>query len=321
VINSIDPKDKNPSAIPRISNETQGMDLTNSERQTLLEFFPEGLIAIDLETTGLSPLVDRIIEIAAFKITKNGDSIFTTLINPEIPIPPHTTAIHNITNEMIIGAPKLIEVLAELKEFLSERPIVAHNAKFDLGFIVMGLQREKIKLSSASIYCSCKISRAIHKEAPNHKLGTLVKELNIPLVNHHRALDDAYASLKIFIHALEKLKSNRTSEQRKVDLKTHGLVFSLDQFSETKAEELPPHLEELNKLVKEAAVIEIKYTGGTHKHQFRPVKLTSLLNTPDGNILYARCLLSDIYKSFKLKKISALRHPSAEQIQQWLLKK
>lgn len=297
------------------------MELTNSERQTLLEFFPEGLIAIDLETTGLSPLVDRIIEIAAFKVTNEGDSIFSTLIDPEILIPPHTIAIHNITDEMVIGSPKLIEVLAEMKEFLGDLPIVAHNAKFDLGFIVMGLHREKIKLSSALIYCSCKMSRVTHKEVANHKLGTLVKELNIPLVNHHRALDDAYASLKIFIQGLERLKPNKSPEQQRSDLKAHGLLFSLDQFDELKIEELPVHLEELNKLVKESAVIEIQYTGGNHKHQFRPVKLTSLLNTPDGNILYARCLWSDMYKSFKLNKITALRHPEAEQIQRWLMKK
>ncbi|MGZ3790508.1 MAG: 3'-5' exonuclease [Bacteriovorax sp.] len=292
------------------------MELINSERQTLLEFFPQGLIAIDLETTGLSPLVDRIIEIAAYKVTPEGESIFSTLIDPEIPIPPHTTAIHNITDDMVADSPTLIQVLEELKDFLGELPIVAHNAKFDLGFIVMGLQREKIKLSSASIYCSCKISRITHKEALNHKLGTLVKELNIPLINHHRALDDAYASLKIFLNALERLNPHKRAEE----LRAHGFLFSLDQFDELKSEELPAHLEELNKLVKEAAVIEIVYSGGNHKNKFRPVKLTSLINTPDGNILYARCLWSDMYKSFKLNKISALRHPSAEQIREWLIK-
>lgn len=304
----------------RISSNTNGMELTNAEHETLLEFFPEGLIAIDLETTGLSPLVDRIIEIAAFKVTKEGIILYETLVNPEIPIPAHTTAIHNITDDMVASSPKLIEVLAEFNQFLGELPIVAHNAKFDLGFIVMGLQRSKIKLSSALIYCSCKMARITHKEIINHKLGTLVKELNIPLLNHHRALDDAYASLMVFIKGLERLKTENQPEKQKADLKSHGLLFSLDQFDELKSENLPPHLEELNKLVKEAAVIEIQYSGGNHKNKFRPVKLTSLLNTPDGNILYARCLWSDIYKSFKLSKITALRHPSAEDIQQWLQK-
>lgn len=309
-------EDKNILKSSRISNDTAGMELTNSERQTLLEFFPEGLIAIDLETTGLSPMVDRVIEIAAYKVTKEEVLFFATLINPQIPIPPHTTAIHNITDDMVLDSPKLIEVLSEFKEFIGELPIVAHNAKFDLGFIVMGLQREKFKLSSSLIYCSCKLARVTHKEAINHKLGTLVKELQIPLINHHRALDDAYASLMIFIKGLERLKN----ENNHGALKSHGYLFSLDQFDELKSEELPTHLEELNKLVKEAAVVEIQYSGGTHKNQFRPVKLTSLLNTPNGNILYARCLWSDIYKSFKLNKITQLRHPSAMEIQQWLIK-
>lgn len=305
-----------PLISPLISSETMGLNLTDKERNLLLEFFPQGLIAVDLETTGLSPLVDRIIEIAAYKITPEGASVFSTLINPEIPIPAHTTAIHNITDEMVVDSPTLTQVLLELKSFLSDIPIVAHNAKFDLGFIVMGLQRENIKISSSLVYCSCKMSRITHKEMINHKLATLVKELNIPLLNHHRALDDAFASLKVFVKSLERL----TNENKHADLKAHGFLFSLGDFEELKSEELPEHLEELNKLVREAAVIEIQYTGGQRKNEFRPVKLNSLLNTPDGNILYARCLWSDMYKSFKLNKIAALRHPSAEQIQVFLKK-
>ena len=298
----------------RISGDTQGMNLSDFEQQMLFHFFPKGLIAIDLETTGLSPLVDKIIEIAAYKISPEGASVFSTLINPDIPIPAHTTAIHNITDDMVVDAPKLAQVLEELKDFLGDIPLVAHNAKFDLGFIVMGLQRQKIKLSNALVYCSCKMARVTHKEIINHKLGTLVKELGIPLVNHHRALDDAFASLKVFVKSLERL----TNETKHDDLKSHGYLFSLGQFDELKTEELPEHLEELNKLVREAAVIEIKYSGGQRKNEFRPVKLTSLLNTPDGNILYGRCLRSDVYKSFKLAKITAIRKPSAEQIAEFL---
>jgi DNA polymerase III epsilon subunit family exonuclease len=304
----------------RISNDITGMVLTNTECQTLLEFFPDGLIAIDLETTGLSPLVDRIIEIAAIKVTKEGISRYETLINPEILIPEHTIAIHHITDEMVALSPKLVDVLSEFNEFLGNLPIVAHNAKFDLGFIVMGVQKGKLQLSSAQIFCSCKLARTTHKEIINHKLATLVKELNIPLVNHHRALDDAYASLMIFIKSLERIKAAAGPLKQNAELKSLGHLFSLDQFDQLNVEALPPHLEELNKLVKEAAVIEIQYSGGSRKNEFRPVKLTSLLNTPDGNILYARCLWSDIYKSFKINKIKALRHPSAEEIQLWLIK-
>lgn len=97
-------------------------------------------------------------------------------------------------------------------------------------------------------------------------------------------------------------------------------LFSLHDFKKIQSEDLPEHLAKLELLVKEAAVVEILYSGGNHKKEYRPIKLTSLLNTPDGNILYARCLWSDMQKSFKLNKVTDLRKPSAEDIQKWLKK-
>lgn len=291
------------------------LDLTADEKLRLLDFFPNGVVAIDLETTGLSPLVDRIIEVGALKVTPSETTLFQTLVNPEIPIPEHTTAIHNITDDMVADAPKLGEILNGLREFVGDLPIIAHNAKFDLGFIVMGMQRGNFQLAANEIYCSCKLARHTHMEIVNHKLATLVKELNIPLLNHHRATDDAFASLKVFMSCLERIKTPLSPM-----LKRYGLLFSLNEFAELSIEELPTHLVTLEKLVKEAAVIEIIYSGGTHKNQFRPVKLTSLLNTPDGNILYARCLWSDTPKYFKLNKVTTLRTPTAEDIQKWLTK-
>lgn len=287
-------------------------NLSDSELQALLKFFPRGLIALDLETTGLSPLVDQIIEIAALKITPNGAYLFETLVNPGIPIPEETIVFHQITDEMIKTSPKLGDVLPELHNFLGDIPIVAHNAKFDLGFIVMALQKNSFSLSASDIFCSCKLARHTHKNAQNHKLKTLVTELAIPLVNHHRALDDAFACLKVFIKGLEIVNNE--------NLRPHSYLFNLHDFNKIAAEEFPEHLVSLINLVQKAAVIEIKYSGGKLKNQFRPVKLTGLINSPEGSVLYARCLLSDIYKTFQLKKITELRSPTAEQIQTWLKK-
>lgn len=292
--------------------------LSESEVSKLLEFFPHGLIAVDLETTGLSPLVDKIIEVGALKILPDSTlEVFESLINPDIPIPPHTIEIHHITDDMVLNAPKLNPVMSQFSEFMSDLPIVAHNAKFDLGFIVMAFQKGNIPLLNNHIYCSCKLARHTHMELKNHKLKTLVDELKIPLLNHHRAYDDALASLKIFLKSLEVIKTPLSPM-----LKRYGNIFSLNDFDKLNSEEIPKILEEqmlkLEKLVKESAVIEIKYSGGNHKNEYRPVKLTSLLNSPDGNILYARCLWSDMQKSFKLKKITDIRMPEASEIQKWL---
>jgi DNA polymerase III epsilon subunit family exonuclease len=286
--------------------------LSSSEEEILFRHFPAGIIAIDLETTGLSPLVDKIIEIAAIKMTREGTEIFETLINPEIPIPPHTIEIHNISDDMVKNAPKIQDVLPKFKIFLGDVPIVAHNAKFDLGFIVFGFQKLELTMNDANVFCSCKLSRTTHPDFPNHKLATLVKEHQIPLLNHHRASDDAYASLRVFIEGLKIIKPEYLNKT--------GLIFNMKQFDAKHEDQLPKFLLELESLVQTAAVVEIKYNGGSVKNEFRPIKLTSLLNTPDGNFLYAKCLLTDIYKSFKIKKIQGLRKPSAENIQKWLKK-
>jgi len=146
--------------------------LSDPELQTLLNFFPRGLIALDLETTGLSPLVDQIIEIAALKITPDGAFLFDTLINPGIPIPEETIVFHQINDEMVKNSPKILEILPSFHYFLEDLPIVAHNAKFDLGFIVMALQKNSMPLSGSDIFCSCKLARHTHKSAQNHKLKT-----------------------------------------------------------------------------------------------------------------------------------------------------
>jgi len=291
------------------------LDLSPEERRLVLEFFPQGLIAIDLETTGLSPLVDRIIEVAAIKIGPTTTEVYESLINPGIEIPPHTTEIHHITDEMVAESPKSQEILTGLLDFFGDLPIVAHNAKFDLGFIVMGLKKWNLPVGNNDVYCSCKLARHTHMESKNHKLSTLVTELNIPLLNHHRAFDDAFASLKVFVDSLKRAKTPLSPI-----IKRHGHLFNLNQFEKFEIEELPQHLSTLEKLVKEAAVIEMKYSGGNHKNEFRPIKLTSLMNTPDGNILSARCLWSDLQKSFKLSKVVEIRTPSAEDIQKWLKK-
>ena len=297
-------------SITRVNNEWK---ISPADSEILLKNFPLGMIAIDLETTGLSPLVDRIIEIAAIKITPGSTEIFETLINPEIPIPAHTTDIHNITDEMVKNSPKIECVLQSFNEFIGELPIVAHNAKFDLGFIVLALLKNKYKLSTSPIFCSCKLSRTTHPHLENHKLGTLVNAHQIPLLNHHRAIDDAYASLRVFIEGLKIIKPEFLNKTAK--------IFALNEFDEKSKEPLPKYLKDLDRLVQEAAIVEIKYNGGSSmKNEFRPVKLTSLLNSPEGNFLYARCLISDIYKSFKIKKITDLRNPSAENIQKWLKK-
>jgi DNA polymerase III subunit epsilon len=305
------------------------MALFSWEWELLARYFPNGVVALDLETTGLSPLIDRPIEISAIKCRpdpyspQNGTlEFFDELIDPEIDIPPHTILIHKITDSMVKGKPTIEQILIPVLSFFEDLPIIAHNAKIDLGFIMFDALRlnyqdraltPKMNPLSNEVFCSCKMARSL-LDAENYKLQTLLKTFDISVNDEHRALADAYGSLKILIQCLKAYEDEATSGPT---LKDFGKIFSLSEFHHHSIDTLPPQLEILQKKTQNQHVVEIKYRGGHLKNEYRPVKALSLLNTPEGNILYAHCLISDMHKSFFLKKILDVRLPSAEDISRW----
>ena len=157
---------------------------------------------IDIETTGLSPVNERITEIAIF--IHNGQQIvneYSTLINPERNISANITRITGITNEMVQDAPKFWEVAKEIVILTEGKYFVAHNATFDYNFIrnefkSLGYDFKRDRL------CTVKLSRKI---IPNHKsysLGKLCSDLGIVINGRHRAAGDALATVKLFEHLL-----------------------------------------------------------------------------------------------------------------------
>lgn len=145
----------------------------------------------DLETTGFSRYLENIIEIGAVRYedgVKVGE--FSEFVNPGRSIPSHITELTSITDQMVADAERIESVLPRFLDFASDSILVAHNAAFDVGFI-----REKAK--RLNLFCepvwmdTLGMARALHPEFKNHKLDTLTKELQIPLLHHHRAIDDA----------------------------------------------------------------------------------------------------------------------------------
>jgi DNA polymerase III subunit epsilon len=273
--------------------------LPNDEQEVLENIFPQGLVSIDLETTGLSPLVDRIIEISLVKWTPRGVEIQTEFVDPEREVLAESTAIHGITNDMLIDAPSVRSVLTRYRDFVDNLPLVAHNAKFDLGFLVFNLHQHKLSFGAQPVYCSCQSAREAFPELANYKLSTLTQALDIELESHHRAQDDAIAALKVFAKIIKRVPSTRP-------------VFHTQDFNRQGFNDLPEHLKGLGKKVRQAHIIEIRYRGGSHKNQWRPVQCVSLLPLPHGNVLYAKCFLSGFYKSFLLQRIEAWQEISPE---------
>ena len=157
----------------------------------------ERYAVIDVETTGFSPVDDRIVEVAC--VCVDGEQIvdrWATLVDPEMPIPPRTTAVHGITDAMVGGAPAIDRALMQLKERVAGRPIVAHYARFDLSFLRRMPTHEAI--------CTMRLARVLFPDAPNHKNQTLRAVLEIDRllgedVGAHRALDDALVTAHVLM--------------------------------------------------------------------------------------------------------------------------
>ena len=153
--------------------------------------FHDEFVAFDLETTGLSSKTDRIIEIGAV-ILKDGKEIdrFQTFVDPERHLERKIVELTGITEEMLVGAPKIEEVLPKFLDFIGDRVLVAHNSDFDTGFIRAECARQGFDYhytAADTLILSQNLLRHLNK----FKLDIVSNALNLPDFNHHRAGDDA----------------------------------------------------------------------------------------------------------------------------------
>lgn len=164
-------------------------------------------VVFDVETTGLSAERDRLIEIAAVKV-KNGVEIdsFESYINPQRPISELITRLTSITNDDVRDAPLEKEVMTNFYNWLDKDDIlVAHNAKFDLGFLDTCFERLGLENKNNASIDTLFVSRAENKEAKRHGLSNLAKLYKVRLVQHHRAIYDTKATAEIFVKMLDQL--------------------------------------------------------------------------------------------------------------------
>lgn len=162
-------------------------------------------VAIDVETTGLSPVNNELIEVSAIKYNGNEKlETFSTLIKPKARIPYHITNITGITNEMVEDSPTVEEVMPGLVEFIGNNPIVAHNANFDYSFIQNYSNKS---FSKNTLIDTVQIGRNLYPKLPNHKLGTIAKHIGIEEDGFHRAEFDCECCARIYMKYLESKNS------------------------------------------------------------------------------------------------------------------
>lgn len=151
-------------------------------------------VVFDIETTGLSVVNNKIIELAGVKM-REGREIgrFSTFINPHEKIPYHIQQLTNISDDMVKDAPELEPKLREFVEFVGDAVLVAHNARFDIGFIQAACKSIGLPELGNPVLDTLELARFLHPGMKNHRLNTLADKYKVSLENHHRAIDDSIA--------------------------------------------------------------------------------------------------------------------------------
>ena len=154
----------------------------------------ESIVALDIETTGLSPENDAITEIGAVRFSgRRVEAEWSTLINPGRRIPQEITQLTGITDAMVRGAPMVRDVLEDLDHFVGDAPILGHNVRFDLSFLrKQGLFRHNEPLDTYDM------AAILLPTAGRYNLGALAQFLGILLPATHRALDDARVTHAVY---------------------------------------------------------------------------------------------------------------------------
>ncbi len=249
----------------------------------------------DIETTGFNSNIDKITEIAVCKV-RNGEIIdeFTTFVNPERNIPEEVQELTHITPDMVKDAPTIDEVLPEFLEFTKDTILVAHNARFDIGFIKHFANVQKLEFAPY-VVDTLTMARELYPNLENHKLGTIAEHLEVSLEGAHRAINDTRATAKIFI------KMQNDAKER-LDIDEYGYMYSVID-------------EDVRKIPYYHIIILAKnYTGlknlykiisYSHLRYFnkRPKIPRSLLNRyKEGLVIGSACERGELYQAIVNKK-------------------
>ncbi len=166
----------------------------------------DSFVVFDIETTGLSADKCYITEIGAIKVV-NGEiyDSFSTFVHPPVSIPQKIVELTGITDAMVADAPEEEEAVRKFMEYCEGSVLVAHNANFDTGFIRAALERMGENFTHTYID-TLELSRKLLTQLKSHKLNIVARHLKIKLENHHRAVDDAFATAQIFVQFLGMLE-------------------------------------------------------------------------------------------------------------------
>lgn len=178
---------------------------------------------LDIETTGLDPSFDEIIEVSAIRVRDGvvSDS-FSSLAKPSEPLDDFIIELTGITNEMLDAAPSISDVLPQFVRFIGDDVVVGHNVNFDINFIYDQSDALGLAPFGNDFVDTMRLARKLFPELPNHRLGTLAKYLNVPQPIAHRAAADCETTNSVYCHIAQYVSDHS------VDL---GALFSKKHYA------------------------------------------------------------------------------------------
>lgn len=195
---------------PTKSDLLQPATVAASPQTRDMSMLPEQFIVLDLETTGLSPDRNEIIEVGAIRVHRDSDhhEVFQTLVKPKKKVPRRITEMTGISQSMVDGEGDQLEVaLADFIDFIQDLPLVSFNADFDMRFLRHAAKRHGLVIKNRYT-CALQLSRRAWPGLSSYRLAELAKMGNLPGDDAHRALGDCERAMVIFVAAASEVGKN-----------------------------------------------------------------------------------------------------------------
>ena len=260
----------------------------------------DAVVVFDIETTGLDSMKDAITEIGAV-VMENGREIdrFDTFVNPGMPIPFKITQLTGITDENVKNAPGQAEAVRNFLEFVGNRPLCAHNASFDVGFIWEVCQKYGIEFEPNYID-TLSLSQGIMSGLKSHTLDSIAGRLGLPEFNHHRASDDAVTAGLILSAFVKRMKEHGVSRFEEIN----DFIMPLRREAFEKRRYRPMHITIIAKTQKGIRNLYSLVTKSHLEHFKRfPIIPKSLITEyRDGLIIGSACESGEVFGLITGKK-------------------
>ena len=265
--------------------------IKNANDESLSQTF----VVFDLETTGFSNKNDKITEIGAVKI-ENFKVVdrFSQLINPQKDISYKVQELTGITNDLIKDKPTIEEVLPKFIEFIGDSVMVAHNADFDMGFMQQKCREQNIEFKNTSVD-TLTLARTLLPHMKRFRLNLIAKELGVPLLNHHRAVDDAEATAHIFIKFLEMIQKRGGEKLSDINTILGNIDYTkLTTNHITLIAKNQAGIKNLYKIVSDAHI--------NHYHRAPRILKSVLEQYKEGIIVGSACEAGEVFQAVKQNK-------------------